>query len=156
MSAVVAALGHPASLVVLLIFSLIWRWVEPESFDLHAVATLIAVAMTLVIQRGQKRDTAALQVKLDELIWPPTGPATRSPAWIRKPPTTSRKSATPGRLHSEGQTKGGDLATAALCRFRRRRSYFTPFIIHFSTGDRASRTTPTMTPAQPIWLNTVA
>ena len=68
MTAVVAALGHPASLIVLLIFAVFWRWVEPESFDLHAVATLVAVAMTLVIQRGQNRDTAALQAKLDELI----------------------------------------------------------------------------------------
>ncbi len=68
MTAAVGALGHPASLVVLLILSLIWRRVEPDSFDLHAVATLVAVAMTLIIQRGQNRDTAALQAKLDELI----------------------------------------------------------------------------------------
>ena len=68
MTAVVAALGHPASLVVLLVFSAVWWRVQPESFDLHAIATLAAVAMTLVIQRGQNRDTAALQAKLDELI----------------------------------------------------------------------------------------
>jgi len=64
----VAALGHPASLVVLLGFAFVWRLVQPDSFDLHAVATLVAVAMALVIQRGQNRDTAALQAKLDELI----------------------------------------------------------------------------------------
>ena len=68
MAAVVAALGHPASLLVLLICAAIWWQVQPESFDLHAVATLVAVAMTLVIQRGQNRDTAALQAKLDELV----------------------------------------------------------------------------------------
>jgi len=64
----VAVLGHPASLLVVLVCAFIWREVEPESFDLHAIATLVAVAMTLVIQRGQNRDTAALQAKLDELI----------------------------------------------------------------------------------------
>ncbi|QTC93007.1 low affinity iron permease family protein [Brevundimonas goettingensis] len=68
MTTTVGALGHPASLVVLLICALVWRRVEPDSFDLHAVATLVAVAMTLIIQRGQNRDTAALQAKLDELI----------------------------------------------------------------------------------------
>lgn len=68
MTVLVAALGHPASLGVVVICAVIWRQVQPESFDLHAVATLVAVAMTLVIQRGQNRDTAALQAKLDELI----------------------------------------------------------------------------------------
>jgi low affinity Fe/Cu permease len=68
MTAIVAALGHPASLGVVVICAVVWRQVQPESFDLHAVATLVAVAMTLVIQRGQNRDTAALQAKLDELI----------------------------------------------------------------------------------------
>jgi low affinity Fe/Cu permease len=68
MTATVGALGHPASLVVLLICAVVWQRVEPHSFDLHAVATLVAVAMTLIIQRGQNRDTAALQAKLDELI----------------------------------------------------------------------------------------
>ena len=68
MTAAVNALGHPASLIVVLLNALIWRKVEPGSFDLHAVATLVAIAMTLIIQRGQNRDTAALQAKLDELI----------------------------------------------------------------------------------------
>jgi low affinity Fe/Cu permease len=68
MTATVAALGHPGSLVVLAVCAVIWRRIEPDSFDLHAVATLVAVAMTLIIQRGQNRDTAALQAKLDELI----------------------------------------------------------------------------------------
>jgi low affinity Fe/Cu permease len=68
MTATVSALGHPGSLVVLVVCAVIWQRVEPDSFDLHAVATLVAVAMTLIIQRGQNRDTAALQAKLDELI----------------------------------------------------------------------------------------
>ena len=68
MTATVRALGHPASLGVLLICAVIWQRIEPDSFDFHAIATLVAVAMTLIIQRGQNRDTAALQAKLDELI----------------------------------------------------------------------------------------
>lgn len=68
MTAAVGALGHPASLLVLIASAVVWRVVEPRSFDLHAVATLVAVAMTLLIQRGQNRDTIALQAKLDELI----------------------------------------------------------------------------------------
>ncbi len=68
MTSAVNALGHPASLIVVIVAALIWRDIEPESFDLHAVATLVAIAMTLIIQRGQNRDTAALQAKLDELI----------------------------------------------------------------------------------------
>ncbi len=36
----VNALGHPASLVVVVLAALVWRQVEPKSFDLHAVATL--------------------------------------------------------------------------------------------------------------------
>ena len=68
MTAVVGVLGHPASLLGLAVFAALWRRREPETFDWHAVATLIAIAMTLLIQRGQNRDTAALQAKLDELI----------------------------------------------------------------------------------------
>ena len=68
MTRLVNLLGHPASLLVVLAFALVWRQIEPDTFDLHAVATLIAVGMTIVIQRGQNRDTTALQAKLDELI----------------------------------------------------------------------------------------
>jgi len=68
MTTAVNALGHPASLIAVVAAAIVWRQVEPESFDLHAVATLVAIAMTLIIQRGQNRDTAALQAKLDELI----------------------------------------------------------------------------------------
>jgi len=68
MAGSVAVLGHPASLLGVVAFAVAWRVLEPDSFDLHGIATLIAVAMTLLIQRGQNRDTAALQAKLDELI----------------------------------------------------------------------------------------
>lgn len=68
MTGSVAVLGHPASLLGVVAFAVGWRMLEPDTFDLHGIATLIAVAMTLLIQRGQNRDTAALQAKLDELI----------------------------------------------------------------------------------------
>lgn len=64
----VAILGHPASLLGVIAFGVWWRLFEPNTFDLHGIATLVAIAMTLLIQRGQNRDTAALQAKLDELI----------------------------------------------------------------------------------------
>jgi low affinity Fe/Cu permease len=68
MTAAVRALGHPASLVLLLGSAALWRVPQPSSFDPHSVATLVAVSMTWLIQRGQNRDTAAMQAKLDELI----------------------------------------------------------------------------------------
>lgn len=68
MTGAVSVLGHPASLLGVVAFGVGWRLFEPDTFDLHGIATLIAVAMTLLIQRGQNRDTAALQAKLDELI----------------------------------------------------------------------------------------
>jgi low affinity Fe/Cu permease len=68
LTAVVSVLGHPSSLLGVVGFGVVWRLLEPDTFDLHGVATLIAIAMTLLIQRGQNRDTAALQAKLDELI----------------------------------------------------------------------------------------
>ena len=68
LTATVSFFGHPAALLVLLAGAAAWRWIEPDTFDMHGIATLIAIAMTLLIQRGQNRDTAALQAKLDELI----------------------------------------------------------------------------------------
>ena len=61
-------LGHPIWLLVLAAFAVFWRLTEPETFDLHGIATLLALAMTFIIQRAQNRDTAALQAKIDELI----------------------------------------------------------------------------------------
>ena len=64
----VKLLGHPGSLLVVLAYGVFWRVLEPTKFDFHAVATLVAVSMTLLIQRAQNRDTVALQAKLDELV----------------------------------------------------------------------------------------
>ena len=61
-------LGHPIWLLILAAYTFVWWRTEPDTFDLHGVATLLALAMTFIIQRAQNRDTAALQAKLDELI----------------------------------------------------------------------------------------
>lgn len=61
-------LAHPAALVALGLFGLAWWIFEPESMDWHAAATLLTLAMAMIIERNQKRDTAALQLKLDELV----------------------------------------------------------------------------------------
>ncbi len=68
LTASVNALGHPAALLVVIGFGVLWWRYRGDSFDLHGVVTLVAVGMTIIIQRGQNRDTAALQAKLDELI----------------------------------------------------------------------------------------
>jgi low affinity Fe/Cu permease len=61
-------LAHPVALVALGLFALAWWVFEPESMDWHAAATLLTLAMAMIIERNQKRDTAALQLKLDELV----------------------------------------------------------------------------------------
>ena len=42
--------------------------IDARSLDWHSVATLATWFMTLVIQRAQRRDTQAIQAKLDELL----------------------------------------------------------------------------------------
>jgi low affinity Fe/Cu permease len=61
-------LANPMALVALALFTLAWSMFEPESLDWHGAATLITLAIAVIIERNQKRDTAALQLKLDELI----------------------------------------------------------------------------------------
>jgi low affinity Fe/Cu permease len=61
-------LAHPLALVALAGFALAWWIFAPESLDWHAAATLLTLAMAIVIERNQQRDTAALQLKIDELI----------------------------------------------------------------------------------------
>ena len=60
--------SHPIAFVVIGIYALCWRFLSPESFDWHGVATLATWLMTLLIQRAEHRDTQAIQAKLDELL----------------------------------------------------------------------------------------
>lgn len=59
---------HPAALLVMGAFVVAWAIFERETLDWHGVATLVTFAMAVVIERNARRDTAALQAKLDELI----------------------------------------------------------------------------------------
>jgi len=60
--------GRPAALGVLLIYAGVWLAWDRGNIGWGGVATLLTLAMTIVIQGAQNRDTAALQAKLDELI----------------------------------------------------------------------------------------
>ena len=59
---------HPAALLAMVGFVVAWMVFERETLDWHAAATLITVVMAVVIERNARRDTMALQAKLDELI----------------------------------------------------------------------------------------
>jgi low affinity Fe/Cu permease len=60
--------ARPATFLIVFVYAAIWAVVEPDTLDLHGVATLATWLMTLVIQRAEHRDTQAIQAKLDELI----------------------------------------------------------------------------------------
>lgn len=60
--------GHPAALIVVLVYGIFWFIFEQSTFDWHAIATLIVWTMTLFIQRADRRDTLAVHAKLDELL----------------------------------------------------------------------------------------
>jgi low affinity Fe/Cu permease len=60
--------AHPAAFAVLAAFTVLWAVFQPHSFDWHAGATLATLAMTLLIQRAEHRDTQAIHAKLDELL----------------------------------------------------------------------------------------
>lgn len=62
------AAGHPAAFAVVIAFGIAWIIHNPTTFDWNAVATLAVWLMTLFIQRANRRDTLALQAKLDELL----------------------------------------------------------------------------------------
>jgi low affinity Fe/Cu permease len=49
-------------------YALLWLVFDPASFNWHGVATLATWCMTLMIQRGEHRDTQAIHAKLDELL----------------------------------------------------------------------------------------
>ena len=60
--------GHPAALGVVALYAGLWMWFAPATFEWNAIATLLVWLMTLLIQRSNRRDTLAIQAKLDELL----------------------------------------------------------------------------------------
>jgi len=62
------AAGHPAAFLVVIAYAVLWLSFGRASFDWNAVATLAVFAMTLFIQRANRRDNLALHAKLDELL----------------------------------------------------------------------------------------
>ncbi len=62
------ATAHPAALLIVIAYGAAWLLIEPDTFDMHGVATLVVWAMTLFIQRAEHRDTQALHAKIDELL----------------------------------------------------------------------------------------
>jgi low affinity Fe/Cu permease len=62
------AAGHPAAFLVVIIYAVLWLTLSPATFEWNAVATLAVFAMTLFIQRANRRDNLALHAKLDELL----------------------------------------------------------------------------------------
>ena len=60
--------SHPASLLVVAIYAGLWIWFSPATFEWNAVATLLVWMMTFLIQRSNRRDSLAVQAKLDELL----------------------------------------------------------------------------------------
>jgi low affinity Fe/Cu permease len=60
--------SRPGAFLVVVAYAMLWFLFQPQSFDMHAVATLAVWIMTLFIQRAEHRDTQALHAKLDELL----------------------------------------------------------------------------------------
>lgn len=68
LSAIGQAFAHPYALLATAAFVCAWAYVEPQTLDWHAWATIVTLVMAILIERNQARDTRALQAKLDELI----------------------------------------------------------------------------------------
>jgi low affinity Fe/Cu permease len=60
--------GASCRLLVVLVYAVLWLIFDRAAFDWNAVATLAVFAMTLFIQRANRRDNLALHAKLDELL----------------------------------------------------------------------------------------
>jgi low affinity Fe/Cu permease len=60
--------AHPAAFLIVVVYTVAWLILEPETFDWHGVATIATWLMTLFIQRAEHRDTQAIHAKLDELL----------------------------------------------------------------------------------------
>jgi low affinity Fe/Cu permease len=62
------AAGHSAAFLGVIAYGALWLTFGRDTFDLEAFATLAIFAMTLFIQRANRRDNLALHAKLDELL----------------------------------------------------------------------------------------
>jgi len=62
------AAGHPAAFLVVMLYAVLWLTFSPATFEWNAITTLAVFAMTLFIQRANRRDNLALHAKLDELL----------------------------------------------------------------------------------------
>jgi low affinity Fe/Cu permease len=60
--------AHPFSFFIVGLYAIGWFVFERDTFNWHAVATLVTWVMTLLIQRAEHRDTQAIHAKLDELL----------------------------------------------------------------------------------------
>jgi low affinity Fe/Cu permease len=60
--------AHPAAFVIVALYVVAWLILDPGSFNWHAIATMVTLFMTLIIQRAEHRDTQAIHAKLDELL----------------------------------------------------------------------------------------
>jgi low affinity Fe/Cu permease len=63
-----ALTAHPAALLIVVLYGILWFSLSRATFDFVAVATLAIWCMTLFIQRADRRDTLAVHAKLDELL----------------------------------------------------------------------------------------
>lgn len=61
-------LARPEAFLFVVTYGVLWRYLEPETFDWHAVATLVTLILALFIVRSEHRDTQAIHAKLDELL----------------------------------------------------------------------------------------
>jgi len=60
--------ASPWALSSVAAYALLWFIFDRDSLNWHGIALLATWCMTLLIQRGEHRDTQAIHAKLDELL----------------------------------------------------------------------------------------
>jgi low affinity Fe/Cu permease len=60
--------ASPWALSSVAAYALLWFIFDRNSLNWHGIALLATWSMTLLIQRGEHRDTQAIHAKLDELL----------------------------------------------------------------------------------------